>query len=89
MRESWSSGRSEYLESLFMRGNHEPRKPKPRRIIMPETTLSFAFEKETKNCIRFKEQTTGDAKPIIGTLYLQKEAAGDTKALTVTIATAA
>lgn len=53
---------------------------------MPETTLNFTFEKETKNCIRFKEQPAGDAKPLIGTIYLQKEAAGDAKALTVTIA---
>jgi hypothetical protein len=51
-------------------------------------TLSFAFEKETKNCIRFKEQPEGDAKPAIGSLYLQKEIAGDAKALTVTIAAA-
>lgn len=55
---------------------------------MSETTLNFVFEKETKNCIRYKEQPAGDSKPLIGSLYLQKEAAGDAKALTVTIAPA-
>ena len=33
--------------------------------------LSFKFEKETKNCYRFKE-VVEDKPPIVGTIYLQK-----------------
>lgn len=32
----------------------------------------FEFERETKNTLRFKE--IGDTDPIIGTLYIQKDA---------------
>lgn len=32
----------------------------------------FEFERETKNTFRFKE--VGDTDPIIGTLYIQKDA---------------
>ncbi|MDF3000554.1 MAG: hypothetical protein K0Q48_673 [Bacillota bacterium] len=33
--------------------------------------IKFAFEKETKGAVRFKEQSD---KPIVGTLYIKKEA---------------
>lgn len=33
--------------------------------------IRFEFEKETKGAIRFKEQSD---KPIVGTLYIKKEA---------------
>lgn len=56
---------------------------------MTPVTLTFKHERETKNTQRFQEEVTGDAKPIVGTLYLNKEVAGDSKTLTVTIAPAA
>jgi hypothetical protein len=34
-----------------------------------EKTLTFTFEKETKNAVRFKETSV---PPIVGTLYVQK-----------------
>ncbi len=33
--------------------------------------LKFEFDKETKGAVRFKEQSD---KPIVGTLYIKKEA---------------
>ena len=47
----------------------------------------FIFEKETKNTMRFTEQPPSGEPPIIGTLYVQKWFAGDSKELTVTIET--
>lgn len=34
--------------------------------------LTFAFEKETKNTVRFKE--IAEETPVIGTIYIQKSA---------------
>jgi hypothetical protein len=50
-----------------------------------EKTLSFAFEKATKNTNRYQEQVDGDARAVIGTLYVLKSVSGDAKNLTVTI----
>ena len=37
--------------------------------------IKFEFEKDTKNCIRFKEVLDGPLDvPVIGTLYVQKNA---------------
>lgn len=36
--------------------------------------LEFVFEKETKNTIRFQELCEVDEDPVIGTLYIQKDA---------------
>ncbi len=48
-------------------------------------TIQLTREKETKNTVKFAEvQTPGEA-PVVGTLYLQKWAAGDAKGLKVTI----
>jgi hypothetical protein len=50
-----------------------------------EKTLNFAFEKATKNTRRYQEQVDGDARPVIGTLYVLKTVAGEAANLTVTI----
>ena len=47
----------------------------------------FIFEKETKNTVRFTEQPLPGEPTIVGTLYVQKWFAGDSKELTVTIET--
>lgn len=52
---------------------------------MDPITLKFTFEKETANTFRFKEEVEGEAKPVVGSLYLRKDVAGDRKELTVTI----
>jgi hypothetical protein len=46
-----------------------------------ERALIFIKERETKNTVRFKEETVGP--PIIGTLYLQKWWVKDTEVITV------
>lgn len=53
---------------------------------MEPQTLTFALEKETKNTIRYQEETNG-RPPAVGTLYVQKWLLGKEppKKLTVTI----
>ncbi len=53
---------------------------------MEAQTLTFALERETKNTIRYPEQTDGKP-PAVGTIYVQKWAMGDQppKTLTVTV----
>jgi hypothetical protein len=53
---------------------------------MQPQTLIFTVEKETKNTIRYIEQTDGKP-PAVGTLYVQKWLLGQNppKVLTVTI----
>ena len=56
---------------------------------MPEnnntTTLSFKRLRETKNTVRFEEQTEPGKPPVIGTIYIQKWFIGDAEAMTVTV----
>ncbi len=49
------------------------------------TIVKLEFEKETKNSVRFKELPSEGQAPIIGTLYVQKWFAGNSKSLEVTI----
>jgi hypothetical protein len=53
---------------------------------MEPQTLIFTLEKETKNTIRYQEETDGKP-PAVGTLYLQKWLLGKEapKTLSVTI----
>lgn len=53
---------------------------------MESQTLNFTLERETKNTIRYQEETEGKP-PAIGTLYVQKWLLGTEppKKLTVTI----
>ena len=52
---------------------------------MPSQVVSFEIEKETKNSVRYKEVPAEGQAPIIGSLYVQKWFAGDTKTLEVII----
>lgn len=52
---------------------------------MTVTTVKFEYEKETKNSVRFKEIPDEGKAPIIGTLYVQKWFAGNSKVLEVSI----
>ena len=56
---------------------------------MDTQILSFTLERETKNTIRYQEDSSGKP-PAIGTLYLQKWLLGNDvpKRLTVTVAVA-
>ncbi|MFT7371596.1 MAG: hypothetical protein ACI9T9_000272 [Oleiphilaceae bacterium] len=52
---------------------------------MSKTVISFELEKETKNSVRYKEVPEAGKAPVVGSLYVQKWFAGDTKTLSVTI----
>ncbi len=54
--------------------------------MMEPQTLTFTLEKETKNTIRYQEQTEGKP-PAVGTLYVQKWLLGKTppKVLQITV----
>jgi len=52
---------------------------------MSKTLISFEFEKETKNSVRYKEMPEAGKAPVVGSLYVQKWFAGDAKILSITI----
>ena len=51
---------------------------------MEAQTLTFTVERETKNTVRYQEQTDGKP-PAIGTLYIQKWALGENHPLKITV----
>jgi len=52
---------------------------------MSKEVITFEFEKETKNSVRYKEVPDEGKAPIVGSLYVQKWFSGDSKSLQVTI----
>jgi hypothetical protein len=52
---------------------------------MSKLLVRFEFEKETKNSVRYKEVPEEGKAPVIGSLYVQKWFAGNTKTLEVSI----
>ncbi|MGY8872344.1 MAG: hypothetical protein ACKVJE_18075 [Pseudomonadales bacterium] len=52
---------------------------------MSKVTVSFEYEKETKNSVRYQEVPEEGKAPIMGSLYVQKWFAGSTKSLEITI----
>mgnify|MGYP003385560890 CR=1 FL=1 len=52
---------------------------------MSKTLVTFNYEKETKNSVRYKELPEEGKEPIVGTLYVKKWFAGDTKTLEISI----
>ena len=52
---------------------------------MSEIVVRFELEKETKNSVRYKEVPDEGKPPIVGSLYVQKWFAGNTKTLEITI----
>lgn len=52
---------------------------------MTKKVVSFEYEKETKNSVRYKEIPEEGTAPIVGTLYVQKWFAGSSKTLEVTL----
>jgi hypothetical protein len=47
--------------------------------------LRFDYEKTTKNTVRYQERTTGDDRPVIGPIYIQKHALGNSPPDTVKV----
>lgn len=52
---------------------------------MSEKVVKFEFEKETKNSVRYKEVPDEGTAPIVGSLYVQKWFAGNSKSIEITI----
>ena len=51
---------------------------------MEAQTLTFSLERETKNTVRYSEQTDGNP-PTVGTIYVQKSAMGANPPKTSTV----
>ena len=52
---------------------------------MTKKTVKFEYEKETKNSIRYKEVPDEGTAPIVGSIYIQKWFAGDSRSIEITI----
>ena len=52
---------------------------------MSKKVVRFEYEKETKNSVRYKEVPEDGTAPIVGSLYVQKWFAGDSKTFEITI----
>ena len=52
---------------------------------MSQETIKFEYEKATKNSVRYQEVSEDGKAPILGTVYVQKWFAGNTKTLEITI----
>ena len=52
---------------------------------MTKKIVTFEFEKESKNSVRYKEVPDEGTAPIIGSLYIQKWFAGNSKSIEITI----
>jgi len=52
---------------------------------MSKKIVRFEFEKDTKNSVRYKEVPDEGSAPIVGSLYVQKWFAGNSKSLEITI----
>ena len=52
---------------------------------MAKTTITFEFEKQNKNSVRYKEVPKEGAPPILGSIYVQKWFAGNSKIIEVTV----
>ena len=52
---------------------------------MSKKVVMFEFEKETKNSVRYKEVPDAGTAPVVGTLYVQKWFAGDSRSIEITI----
>ncbi len=55
--------------------------------IMTKTTITFEIEKQNKNSVRYKEIPKDGMPPILGSIYVQKWFAGNSKTIEVTIET--
>ncbi len=52
---------------------------------MTKATITFELEKQNKNSVRYKEIPKEGMPPILGSIYVQKWFAGDSKTIEVTI----
>jgi hypothetical protein len=52
---------------------------------MPETKIKFEIEIQIKNSVRYQEIPKDGMPPILGSIYVQKWFAGNSKYLEVTV----
>ena len=52
---------------------------------MSKVVVQFELEKEVKNSIRYKEVPEAGKAPVVGSIYVQKWYAGNSKKLTMTL----
>ena len=52
---------------------------------MSKKVVKFEYEKETKNSIRYKEVPEEGTAPVVGSLYIQKWFAGNSRSIEITI----
>lgn len=52
---------------------------------MTEKKVKFEFEKNNKNSVRYKEVPEDGMPPVVGSIYVQKWFAGDSKNIELTI----
>lgn len=52
---------------------------------MSDKKVKFEFEKQNKNSVRYKEIPEEGMPPVIGSIYVQKWFAGNSKNIEVTI----
>ena len=55
------------------------------KAIMTKKTVIFEYEKETKNSVRYQEIPESGQAPVMGTIYVQKWFAGETKQISISI----
>jgi hypothetical protein len=52
---------------------------------MSEIKITFEIEKHNKNSVRYKEVPKDGMPPILGSIYVQKWYAGNSKTLEITV----
>lgn len=52
---------------------------------MSETKIKFELEKQNKNSVRYKEILGDGMPPVLGSIYVQKWYAGNSKYIEVTV----
>ncbi len=52
---------------------------------MSETKIKFELEKQNKNSVRYKEIPKDGMPPILGSIYVQKWFAGNSKQIEITV----
>ncbi|HPA19660.1 MAG TPA: hypothetical protein PLU30_18070 [Verrucomicrobiae bacterium] len=75
----WRPGRSHHHPPALELEKHMPENS------TTKTTLEFKRLRETKNTVRFEEQTEPGKPPVIGTIYIQKWFIGDAENVTLTM----
>jgi hypothetical protein len=52
---------------------------------MSETKITFELEKQNKNSVRYKEVPKEGMPPILGSVYVQKWFAGESKTIEISV----